>query len=234
MKGGPSPVFIAGVVVALIAGLGWWFTKDEGEAINASGSTSSAQAPSTTAQPAAALSAKEVLNEILGLARDNRWAEVPEKVSALKALTAMPQGNRQEARSQLDSALALAGSDQVAAEELLMKAVSLDPSFPNIRFELANVLFRQGKVESASTTLVDGLVIGPDVGRGWLVAAEIFAETNKSEAAVSALKLAVYYANNRDKALEYLKAADQTVASEPLKTLIKSVLPSLAGVPKSR
>jgi predicted Zn-dependent protease len=146
----------------------------------------------------------------------------------------MPQGNRQESRAQLDSALAVAPSDLASAEDLLIKAVTLDPSFANVRFELANILFRQGKVDSASSTLVDGLVIGPDIGRGWLVAAEVFAETNKTEAAVSALKLAIYYANNRDKALEYLKAADQNVASEPLKALIKSALPSLAGVPKSR
>ncbi len=213
---GPSRALIAGVVVIALAGLGWWFTRDT-------------SAPATTA-----LSARGVLNEILGLARDNRWPEVPEKVSSLKALTAMPQGNRQESRAHLNSALAAAPTDLAAAENLLIKAVTLDPSFPDVRFELANNLFRQGKVDSASSTLIDGLVIGPDIGRGWLVAAGVFAETNKTEAAVSALKLAIYYANNRDKALEYLKAADQNVASEPLKAVIKSALPSLAGVPKSR
>jgi predicted Zn-dependent protease len=207
---------------------GWWFSS------RSSQTSEPVSAASQVSTQSAALSAKDVLNEVLGLARDNRWSEIPAKATALKTLSAMPTGNAQEAKALVDSAVPLHDSDPAKAEELLTRAVSLDPSFANARFELAHALYRQGKLESATATLIDGLVIGPDLGRGWLVAAEVFAETGKAEATVSALKLAVYYARNRDGAMEYLKNADQTVESDALRSAIKTALPSLAGVPKAR
>ena len=64
--------------------------------------------------------------------------------------------------------------------------------------------------------------------------AEVFAETNRTEAAISSLKLAVFYANDRERALNYLRNANTNIASAQLREIVKTALPTLAGVPRQR
>jgi len=78
--------------------------------------------------------------------------------------------------------------------------------------------------------LIDSLQIAPDVGSGWLTAAEVFSELDKTEAATSALKLAYFYASNRDNARKFLEDASR-INSAKFRKVIENTLPALSGIP---
>ena len=110
--------------------------------------------------------------------------------------------------------------------------MALDATNADARFGLGTSLVRSGKATVATAVLIDGLLIAPDRGAGWLAAAEVFAENGKDEAAVSSLKLAVHLAKNREGALKFLGAANSdNVPSAKLRKILESAMPSLSGVP---
>jgi Tfp pilus assembly protein PilF len=96
---------------------------------------------------------------------------------------------------------------------------------------LARSYARNGKLDVAANVLVDGLLIVPDSGDGWLAAAEVFAENGKDEAANASLKLALHLAQNRAAAMQFLGSANETIKSAKFKKLIETALPTLSGVP---
>jgi hypothetical protein len=190
--------------------------------------TASSDAPMAN-QP---VTAKDELNILLGLVRDGRWKEVSPKILQLKSLSQVAAGNRQEATAAYTTGaqLLIDNNLQGAATEF-EKAVSADPSYGAPRFGLARTYLRNGKLDTAAALLVDGLLITPDSGDGWLAAAEVFAENGKEEAANASLKLALYLAQNRTLAMQFLSNSNETVKSSKFKNLIETALPTLSGVP---
>ncbi len=222
---------VIGVVVAVIAGAAFMFMGN---------STPPATAPAPVAvkpvkqAPAAeaTTTAKDELNQLLGLVRDGRWKEVGPKVQLIKSMSQVSAGNSKasaEASAAADQTLK-AGNAQEAASQF-EKAVAMDAANAEARFGLGTSLVRSGKASVATAVLIDGLLIAPDRGAGWLAAAEVFAENGKDEAAVSALKLAVHLAKNREGALKFLGAANENIPNAKLRKIIETAMPSLSGVP---
>jgi predicted Zn-dependent protease len=184
-----------------------------------------AQAPST------ALTAKDHLNQLLGLARDGRWKEVPAKVNLVKSMGQVNKTNAPQSKQLADQGSELLNSEQFAnAADAFDKAIQADPGNIQARFGLGTSLTRQGKVDAAITVLIDGLLVAPDAGSGWLTAAEVFSELGKTEAAASALKLAYYFASNRDNARKFIEDPSR-IKSEKFRKTIDTTLPALSGIP---
>jgi len=232
-KSGSSKGLIIGVAVAAVVAIGGFMSMGK------SSDTTAAKAPqaSTAAAPAApaaapvALSAKDHLNQLLGLARDGRWKDVPAKVTLVKSMGQVNKTNDATSKTLTDQGYEQLGADQLAkAAETFEKAIQADPGNHQARFGLGSALTRQAKFDAAITVLIDSLLIAPDAGSGWLTAAEAFSELGKTEAATSALKLAYYLANNRDNARKFLEDPSR-IKSEKFRKVIESTLPALSGIP---
>lgn len=180
------------------------------------------------------VSVRDMFNQLMGLARDNRWAEVPAAIASLKAMSSFQAGDRSASDQLLNQARDVFNTDPARAEQFLLDAILADGSNAEARFLIARSLLAQKKVDAASVALIDGLTIGPDLGSGWFAAAEVFSETNRTEAAISSLKLAVFYASDRERALNYLRNAETNIASAQMREIIKTAMPTLAGVPSQR
>jgi predicted Zn-dependent protease len=194
-------------------------------------------APAATPSPARAESqaktAKDQLNEILGLVRDNRWKDVKNAAANLKALAQAPQGNRRLSDEQTQIGIqnfeARNYSEAIAQFE---KAVGADASNVEPRFYLGRALNRTGKFDTAKNVLIDALIIQPDRGASWFTTAEVFAELDKKEEATFALKLAVFFSKNREQAIASLKDRSK-IESDKFWKIIEDVRPVLSGVPSS-
>lgn len=231
-KGGSKAPLLIGVAAVVVGGAGFWFfLSNNQETAKSSATVVQQAAPSPGAAAPAGATTRDVLNELLGLARDNRWKEVPAKAGSLKSMTSQASGNRAQSESLHDEGRQQLETNPEAAERVLMRAVAADPSNAQARFSLVRSLLAQGKADQATLTLVDAVSLAPDQGAGWLLAAEVFAESNKPDVAISALKLAVFYARNREGALNTLQNPEGKIASKALIEVINTALPTLIGVP---
>jgi predicted Zn-dependent protease len=232
-KSGSSKGLIIGVAVVAVAAVGGFMMMGKSSEAPAAKAPQTSAA-TTAAAPAAstvALSAKDHLNQLLGLARDSRWKEVPAKVSLIKSMGQVNKTNDAGSKTLTDQGLELLGADQLAkAAETFEKAIQADPGNAQARFGLGSALTRQGKFDAAITVLIDSLLIAPEEGRGWFTAAEAFAELGKTEAAASALKLAYYQANNRENTRKFLEDPNR-IKSDKFRKVIDSTLPALSGIP---
>jgi len=233
---------ILGIIVVILVGLGLLGSQDTPQPTSATTPPAQAEVAQSIPAPSTAnpssnsqgVSVRDMFNQLLGLARDNRWAEVPGSVASLKAMSSVQTGDRSASDQILAQARDIFNTDPAGAEQLLLDAILADGSNAEARFLIARSLLAQKKVDAATVSLIDGLTIGPDLGSGWFAAAEVFAETNRAEAAISSLKLAVFYANDRERALNYLRNADTNISSAPMREIVKTALPTLAGVPRQR
>jgi predicted Zn-dependent protease len=230
-SGSNKGVIIGALAVAVVGGVAFMSMGGKKEPQAAKVAESAVTAPAAPAEVKEVLSSKDHLNQLLGLARDSRWKEVPAKIALLKSMTQVTKASSPQSKQLADQGQELLGSDQYdKAAEVFEKAVQADPSNHQARFGLGASLTRLGKFDSALTVLIDGLLIAPDEGRGWLTAAEAFSELGKSEAASSALKLAYYFASNRENAKKFLEDPSRT-KSDKFRKVIDTVLPALSGVP---
>lgn len=232
-KGSNNSMILIGLALAVIGGAAFMFMGNStapAPAPTPAPVTVPAVKPAPT--PEATTTAKDELNQLLGLARDGRWKEVSPKVQLIKSMSQVSAGNSKasaEASASADQTLK-AGNAQEAASQF-EKAVALDAANAEARFGLGTSLVRSGKANVATAVLIDGLLIAPDRGTGWLAAAEAFAENGKDEAAVSALKLAIHLAKNREGALKFLSATNDNIPNVKLRKIIETAMPSLSGVP---
>ena len=223
-KSGSSTGLIIGVVaVAAIAGAAFVFMgKSQAPAPGASPAKQSA------AQP---LTSKEILNQILGLVRDNRWQDVKPKVNSLKELVQVTKGNRANSEKLTQDGLSMLESNNTAeAITLFEKAIAEDSSYFGPRSLLGRTLSRSGKPDAARLVLIDALVMESDRGGTWLSAAEMFAEMDKPEESASALKLAIHFSTNRETAMQFLQ--DKTkFPSAKFWVVVENNRSALNGVP---
>lgn len=211
-KSGGSTGLIVGVVaVAIIAGGAFVFMgKGKNEASAPVAASAADAVKPGAAQAPQALTSKEILNQILGLVRDNRWQDVKPKVNSLKELVQVTKGNRANSEKLTQEALKLLESNSTSeAISLFEKAIAEDSSYFGPRSLLGRTLSRSGKPEVARLVLIDALVMEPDRGGTWFSAAEMFAEIGKPEISADALKLAVHFAANRESAMKLLEDKTQ-------------------------
>ena len=177
------------------------------------------------------VSPKEILNEILGLVREDKWQDINQRVKSLKDLTNITNGNRAVSENLVQDGINFLETDHTSeAISSFEKAISEDASFSLPRSLLGRTLTRAGKIDIARNVLIDALVIEPDRGSTWLSAAEMFAEMNKPDESALALKLAIYFSSNREIALQSLQ--DRTKFQSPsFWKVIEANRPSFSGVP---
>ncbi len=229
-SGSNKGILIGAVVVVAVAG-GAFMSMGGKEDTNKSLPVAApVPAPAPTAA-SEAFTAKDHLNQLLGLSRDGRWNDVPAKVALVKSMGQVAKTNAPESQKLTDQGMeALRGDQFSKASEILEKAIQADPGNYQARFGLGTALTRQDKFDAAITVLIDSLQIAPDVGSGWLTAAEVFSELDKTEAAASALKLAYFYASNRDNARKFLEDPSR-INSVKFRKVIENTLPALSGIP---
>lgn len=195
-------------------------------------SSTTAPAAAQTAPASANPARKEVLNQLISASRENRWAEVKPTLTAIKALAQPAAGDKVAAgklQDQANQALKAGNFDEAGAA--FEKAGAADPSNLEVRLGLATAQVRAGKVDLASGTLVEALLVGPENGAAWLLASETFAELDKNEASLACLKLAVHLAKDREKAMGYLQGAEANIKSTKFKAVALAALPQLKDVP---
>ncbi|MEY3487897.1 MAG: hypothetical protein RL075_1902 [Pseudomonadota bacterium] len=224
-SGGSTGLIIGVVAVAVIAG-GAFVFMGKGEA--PAPAAAPAQQGAAQAQP---LTSKEILNQILGLVRDNRWQDVKPKVNSLKELVQVTKGNRANSEKLTQDGLKMLESNNTAeAIALFEKAIAEDSSYFSPRSLLGRTLSRSGKPDAARLVLVDALVMEPDRGGTWVSAAEMFAEMGKPEESASALKLAIHFSTNREAAMQFLQ--DKTkFPSDKFWSVVENNRSALNGVP---
>ena len=230
-KAGSKMGLIIGGLVVVAGAIGAFMFLGKGDSAPASSNSAPAERSNSTAanQP---VTAKDELNILLGLVRDGRWKEATPKIQQLKSLSQVAAGDRQAATvPYIEGSQLLNDNNLQGAATAFEKAISADASFEAPRFGLARSYSRSGKLDTAAAVLVDGLLIAPDSGDGWLAAAEVFAENNKDEAANASLKLALHLAQNRSTAMKFLSNANETVKSAKFKKIIEVAMPTLSGVP---
>ncbi len=232
-KSGGSTGLIVGAVVVVVIAVAAFVLMGKDKAPAPVASVSPAAPAAAPAKPAAAqpLSSKEILNQILGLVRDNRWQDVKPKVNSLKELVQVTKGNRANSEKLTQDGAKLIESNNMAeAIPLFEKAIAEDPSYFSPRSLLGRTLSRSGKPDAARIVLVEALVMEPDRGGTWFSAAEMFAEMGKAEESASALKLAIHFSTNRETAMQYLQ--DKThFPSLKFWNVIESNRSGLNGVP---
>ncbi len=245
--GSKGPLVVGLIIVLGIAAGGWYYFNGAASGakpevappINAQ-STTLGTSPSNTVgsgvKPAVVMTAqnrKEVLNQLISLSRENRWTEVAPILTVIKSFSQRDSGDRGANVNIFNRAEQLLKDAQFeSAISEFQKVVAADPSFAEARFGLSIAELRLRKFDNAIASLVEALLINPESGPGWLTASEVFSELGKKDAAEASLKLAVYLAQDREKALNYLRGANINVKSESFKKIIKSSMDELGRVPR--
>lgn len=175
---------------------------------------------------------KEILNQLISLSQNNRWTEVNPILIVIKSFAERGSGDRTDTTIALNKAEQLLKESQFeAAISEFERIINADPFLADPRFKISIAQLRVGKYDNAINSLIEALLIDPESGAGWLTAAEVFSELQKNDASEASLKLAVYLAKDREKALNYLRGANVNVKSEKFKKIIKKSINELSRVP---
>ncbi len=103
--------------------------------------------------------------------------------------------------------------DQAAAQYML--AVEKDPLYAEARFNYANILGMQGKMESAITQFLQLISDHPQYVEGYVGLATAYLQTERADAAIEVLNRALEIKPNHQRANDLLKFARQQKPSSP-------------------
>jgi tetratricopeptide (TPR) repeat protein len=127
----------------------------------------------------------------------------------------------------------------VASNELLKKAdptsiyqaaavaATLDLPLNN---NLGFAYLKMKKYELAKVAILDALLVSPTRGIAWLNATEIFAELDNNQVATQALRVALHFATNKQKAIETL-SDENKITSEKMRSIVKKNLVDAEQIP---
>jgi predicted Zn-dependent protease len=101
---------------------------------------------------------------------------------------------------------------------------------PEALREQAQASLAKQQPEQAQQAVLEALLRDPQSGASWLMAARVFAERDASGPAESALRLAYYFARDRQQAMASL--TEMAKGAEPkFKAVVNSQLPELSKIP---
>jgi len=187
-------------------------------------------AASSDVLAASSTMSKEVLNQILAAAGKGEWDQVNALLMQSKPMQ-FNTVNRNKARQLNQKGLdALKQSQFDDAVAQFKSGITEDPNDAEIKNNLAFTYIKMKQFDLGRSAVVDSLLVSPTRGAAWLNAAEIFAELNNAQIASQALRAALHFANNKQKAIETL-SDDSKVPSEKLRAVIKSTLPDAEQIP---
>jgi len=226
-----------GVVVTILAGAGIFMSSKSDAPAPAevkanttpvAGSALQASAPIVTAAGVAIDS--QWLNQLMGLAANTDWGSVQTKLG--RAQPAVPAAVDKVAARQLNTQAlnALRHGDVQGALDLLTQAAALDPGDPEIQNNLGYAYLQAGRIEEARQYLLQTLQLAPTRAQAWVNTADLFAQSGNGEVAQSALKLAVFFATDRTKALASL-SREENLGHEQFKATAKAVVARADSIP---
>lgn len=232
------PLMIGGgVVVAVLAGAGIFMSgKSESPPpaeVKAKTAPVAGSAPQTSAPMAAAAGAaidRQWLNQLMGLAANNDWGSVQTKLE--QAQPTVPAAVDKAAARQLNTQAinALRSGDVQGAVTLFTQAAAQDPGDPEIQNNLGYAYLQAGRLEEARQYLLQTLQLAPTRAQAWVNTADLFAQSGNAEVAQSALKLAVFFATDRAKALASL-SREENLGHEQFKATAKAVVAQADRIP---
>ncbi len=228
------PLMIGGgVVVAVLAGAGIFMSgKSESPPPPAAKAAPDAapQAAATVAAAAGSAIDRQWLNQLMGLAANNDWGSVQAKLEQAKP--AMPAAVDKAAARQLNTQAinALRAGDVQGAVTLFTQAAAQDPGDPEIQNNLGYAYLQAGRLEEARQYLLQTLQLAPTRAQAWVNTADLFAQSGNAEVAQSALKLAVFFATDRTKALASL-SREENLGHEQFKAAAKAVVAQADRIP---
>lgn len=234
------PLIAGGVAVVAIGLVVFYnFTKTEttdksnlsaNNIVAKSTESPSSQSASENNLPTKTPMSKEILNQILSGAGKGDWDSVDILVRQSQALQ-LNTSDRLKARQLNQKGVdALKQSSLNEAVNYFKNGIAEDPNDAEIKNNLSFTYIKMKQYDLARGAIIDSLLVSPTRGTAWLNASEIFAELNNPQAASQALKVALHFANNKQKAIETL-SDDSKIPSEKLRTVIKSTLPHAAQIP---
>ena len=136
------------------------------------------------------------------------------------------RGDRKAARALNDQALvAFRQENYQLAASLFADALKSDPSDIEVLNNYAYALLKGGRYPEAERILGSVLSIAPGRTSGWANLADVYANTNRPDAASAAFVVGFRFATNQDKALAFLK---DRAESEPNENIKRAVINALA------
>ena len=175
---------------------------------------------------------KEFFNNLMGLAMENKWPLIDEKIRKVRRLTPTASDAQVANANKTTGLNFLAKGEFGLALVDLEKSLSSNPDDIEVNIGLGNAELKLGHPEKATVYFLDGLMIDPMHAAAWLSLSEAFVENNKSSAAEAAIRLAVHFARDQAKALNNLTENSELSKESKFGIMIKKSLPVLATVPK--
>lgn len=140
------------------------------------------------------------------------------------------RGDRKTARALNDQALlAFRQENYQLAENIFAEALKSDPSDIEVLNNYAYALLKGAKYVDAERILGFVLSIAPGRTSGWANLADVYANTNRPDAASAGFVVGFRFATNQDKALAFLKDRAET---EPNENIRRAVINALAQLSK--
>lgn len=139
------------------------------------------------------------------------------------------KGDRKTARALNDQALlAFRQENYQLAANIFAEALKSDPSDIEVLNNYAYALLKGGKYVDAERILGFVLSIAPGRTSGWANLADVYANTNRPDAASAGFVVGFRFATNQDKALAFLKDRAETEPNENIRRAVINALAQLS------
>ncbi|GAA4344989.1 hypothetical protein GCM10023165_28630 [Variovorax defluvii] len=167
-----------------------------------------ASAPAPMMQAAPARPTIRDLGSLMDRARDRRWGEIDQMVSAMKARGNGQPGNEAAARNALDDGQrALNAFQYQQAAEAFRRAVAADPADPLLHRKLGEAYAALGQTGPATNAYVQALLIDPGSGYAWaMLSHQMALAGNPPDDVWMALRLALLFEPNRQSLVRWIRS----------------------------
>lgn len=230
----PNKALLLGIgvlVVVIVAGFILMNPAEEKKAIVGKSETSPTTNTDRASSGVSRAITKSDINALLQFASVDKWAEVEETLGQLSRIS-YPAGDAVTARRLNEDGLqSMKSGNFDQAINAFLNAVDTDKNSAEFRNNLGYAYLERGKLDLAATTLLDTLLVDPTRGICWLNVAHLFAKQNKDDAAVSAMKLAIYFARDKLRAINSLDKTLDGNVSHPLYSAYQQLKGQLTNIP---
>jgi len=173
---------------------------------------------------------KDTLNQILVSAGKNEWDQVGVLITQSKPLQ-FKTLDRSKARQFNQKGLEALKEVQLdIAVGFFKNGIEQDLNDAEIKNNLGFAYLKMKKYELAKVAILDALLVSPTRGIAWLNATEIFAELDNNQVATQALRVALHFATNKQKAIETL-SDENKITSEKMRSIVKKNLVDAEQIP---
>jgi len=139
------------------------------------------------------------------------------------------RGDRKAARALNDQALlSFRQENYQQASNLFADSIKIDPSDIEVLNNYAFALLKGGRYTDSERILGFVLSIAPGRSNGWANLADVYANTNRPDAASAAYVVGFKFARKPDKALAFLKHISESESNENIRRAVTNALAQLS------